>query len=110
MPSHTALNPHFLTGSAWAGTGISESRTGFSVEDIHLVLVQTLGAAELKSFLTRPEVQVFFSVTNMLAPVTYLWHRRERLWGVIEVTDSTGKVLCTNMVITQYQCMLNLVQ
>lgn len=85
MSSHNAVCPSLLAGSAWAGAGAGESCTGFSVENIHLVLIQTLGAAELKSFLTRSEVQIFFCVTDMLAPVTYLWYRRERLWGVIEV-------------------------
>lgn len=79
MPSHIAVHSPVLTGSVWAGTGAGEGCTGFTVENIHLVLVQTFGAAELKSFLTRPEVQVFFGVTNMFAPVTYLWHRGQRL-------------------------------
>lgn len=85
LPSHYALSPPLLAGSAWAGAG--KSRTSFSVENIHLVLIQTLGTTELESFLARSEVQVFFSVTDMLAPVTYLWHRGERLWGVIKVMD-----------------------
>lgn len=87
MSGDTAICPPLLTGSAWAGAGAGESCTGFSVENIHLVLIQTLGAAELESLLTRSKVKVFFSVTDMLAPVTYLWHRGERLWGVIEVID-----------------------
>lgn len=87
MPGDTAVCPPLLTGSAWARAGAGESCTGFSVENIHLVLIQTLGAAELEPFLARSEVQVFFSVTDMLAPITYLRHRGERLWGVIEVID-----------------------
>lgn len=83
MARYNIVRPPFLAWSAWAGAG--ESCTGFSVENIHLVLVQALCAAELESFLTGSKVQVFFSVTDMLAPITYLWHRGERLWGVIEV-------------------------
>lgn len=48
-------------------------------------MIQTLGAAELKPLFSRSEVQVFFSVADMLAPITYLRHRGERLWRVIEV-------------------------
>lgn len=91
LSSPDAVLPPLLAGSAWAGAG--ESSAGFSVENIHLVLVQTLGAAELESLLARPKVQVFFSVTDMLAPVTHLWHRGERLWGVIEVKDPSYKLL-----------------
>ena len=87
LPGDTVVRPPLLTGSARAGAGAGESCTGFSVEDIHLVLVQTLGAAELEPFLARSKVQVFFSVTDMLAPITYLWHGGERLRGVIEVID-----------------------
>ena len=94
LSSHNAVRPSLLAGSARAGAG--ESSAGFSVENIHLVLVQTLGAAELESLLARPEVQVFFSVTDMLAPITHLWHRGERLWGVIEVMDSSYKLLWTS--------------
>lgn len=87
LPGYNGLRPPLLAASARAGAG--ESCTGFSVEDIHLVLIQTLGAAELESFLARSEVQVFFSVTDVLAPITYLWHRGERLWRVIEVIESS---------------------
>lgn len=87
MPSYNAVYPPLLIGSVWAGTGAGESCAGFPVENIHLVLVQTLGAAELEPLLTRSKVQVLFSVTNMLAPIAYLWHRGERLWGVTGVKD-----------------------
>lgn len=70
LSGHNGLGPPLLAGSAWAGAG--ESCTGFSVENVHLVLIQTLGAAELESFLTRSKVQVFFSVTDVLAPITHL--------------------------------------
>lgn len=83
MPGHDGVRPPLLAGSARAGAG--ESRAGLSVENVHLVLIQTLGAAELESLLARAEVQVFFSVTDMLAPVAHLRHRGERLWRVIEV-------------------------
>lgn len=92
MPGDSAtaatVCPRFLAGSAWAGAGAGESRTCFSVENIHLVLIQTLGAAELEPLLAGSKVQVLLGVADVLAPVAHLRHRRQRLWGVIEVIDS----------------------
>lgn len=87
LPSHDGVRPPLLAGSARAGAG--ESCAGFSVENIHLILIETLGAAELESLLARSEVQVFFSVTDMLAPITYLWYRGERLWRVTDLIESS---------------------
>lgn len=82
MSSDTVVHPSFLTGSAWTGAAAGQSCTRLPIENIHLVLIETLGAAELKALLSRSKVEVFLSVTDMFAPVTYLWHRGERLRGV----------------------------
>lgn len=70
LPGGAAVGPALLAAPSRAGAGAGESCTGFSVEHIHLVLVQTFGAAELEPFLTGAKVQVLFSVADMFAPVT----------------------------------------
>lgn len=92
MPSPNGVRPPLLAGSVWAGAG--ESCTGFSVKNVHLVLIQTLSAAELESFFSRSEVQVFFSVTNMLAPIAYLRYRGERSDIAVYLQHQSGRVLC----------------
>lgn len=80
LPYYNVVRPPLLAASARAGAG--QSRAGFSVENIHLILVQTFGAAELEPLFPRSKVEVFFRVADMLTPITYLRYRRERLWGV----------------------------
>ena len=49
-----------------------QRRLGLFVENVHLILVQAFGTAELQPPLTGTEVQVFLSVTNVFAPVAHL--------------------------------------
>ena len=78
LPGYNGLRPPLLAASARAGAG--ESCTGFSVEDIHLVLIQTLGAAELDSLLAGAKVQILLGVADVLAPVAHLRRGGQRLW------------------------------
>lgn len=45
---------------------------GLLVKNVHLILVQAFGTAELQPPLTSTKVQVLLSVANMFAPVTHL--------------------------------------
>lgn len=44
---------------------------GLLVKNVHLILVQAFGTAELQPPLTSTKVQVLLSVANMFAPVTH---------------------------------------
>ena len=77
------VRPPLLAGPARAGAGgrgAGQGRTGFPVEDVHLVLIQTFGAAELEPLLSRAKVQVLLGVADVLAPIAHLRRGGERLW------------------------------
>lgn len=55
----------------WVAEASWEVGLGLFVENVHFVLVETFGAAKLKPPLPSSEIQVFFCVSYMLAPVTH---------------------------------------
>lgn len=54
-----------------------QRRLRLLVENVHLILVQAFGTAELQPPLTGSKVQVLLRVANMFAPVTHLQQRTQ---------------------------------
>ena len=50
---------------------------GLLVENVHLVLVQAFGAAELQPPFPGPKVQVLLCVADVFAPVAHLQQKTE---------------------------------
>lgn len=82
----------FLAGCplVWAGVRASKGGACFSVENVHLVLVETFGAAELQSLLARSEVKVLFGVADMFAPVADLRQRGQRSDISVDLQHQSG--------------------
>lgn len=104
----TAVGPRLLARRSTrtrAGAGVGESRSCFSVENIHLVLIETFGAAKLEPFVSGSEIQVLFGVADMFAPITnsdvavYLQHQSGRIlcMGVLR-GSLTVEVLISGLV------------
>lgn len=93
----TAVGPRLLARRSTrtrAGAGVGESRSCFSVENIHLVLIETFGAAKLEPFVSGSEIQVLFGVADMFAPITNLGHRGERSDVAVYLQHQSGRILC----------------
>lgn len=55
----------------WVAQCSRQRRLSLLVENVHLILVQAFGTAELQPPLASAKVQVLLSVANMFAPVTH---------------------------------------
>lgn len=62
---------------SWVTQCSRQRGLGLLVKNVHLILVQAFGTAELQPPLTSTKVQVLLSVANMFAPVTHLQQKTQ---------------------------------